>query len=285
MPSGVSLTDLEAAKGAVITKWVEATKSNNFKGYSFSIKEDFKPSGSKYYNRALLKPEAEPSNTVAIVGNGVPPGDGQTVKGTIAFENVVTPYKLLDQLSQYGSTCVNPNDPNQFNDPNTILGKLYARCRQIVPSVSYEQMKNLLNSYLIDLGRYQYIYSPDGVTLTISASPPVFLAGQPEYAQPGATQADGTLFQPGCAQDKPFGGTLGNLIDAEKGNDKNGKGDNDLHKMPFQNFTEVGNPNKAAFVDTYDYATWQASSGAHNLLGQLSFYNTVDANAQFTQPN
>ena len=102
-----------------------------------------------------------------------------------------------------------------------------------------------------------------------------FLATLPEFVTPGATHADGN-FLPNC-KDADFTGSLRNQIDAEIGVYGNQKGDIGLHQIPFQSIS--------GSVDTYDFCNWQSSSGKDNLLGQLTFYNQVSANAQFASPN
>jgi hypothetical protein len=260
LPVGLpGVTNLEAFKGEVEAGWIAATHSGNFSNYSFSTNgaEFGNPSGSKVYSRNVAG-YANPTNSA-----------------TIAFGTPGTPYALLLQLAQNGSVCVNPDDPAQWNNPNTMLGKLLARCKQIVPSADWLTVRGLLNVYTINLGDYQYIYSPDGISLTVTTTPPAFLGPLPEHAQPGITQPDGTLM-PNC-KDADFTGSIGNQINAEIGNFGNIKGDIGLHQVPFQN--------ASGFVDSYDFANWQSSSGKDDLLGQLSFYNQVSANAQFSSPN
>jgi hypothetical protein len=286
VPYGVTLTDLEAAKGAVITNWVNATRSTNFSGYGFSVDEQFKPSGSKVYSRALAA--AQPTNTVgvAVDGNDNP----YNVYGTVDFGAVSTPYALLAQLRDNGAGCINPDDPNQYNDTSTVLGKMYARCKQIIPSTTWTTLRTLLggprtpgdplvqNGWRLDLGTTQWIYSPDGINLTISRTQPAFLNGRPEPI------ADGNLVYNACQNDSAFG-AVGNLVDAAIGANGNAKGDNDLHDQPFTKVTAASNPNLPATFDTYDYCTWRPSSGTNELDGELEFNNVVNADAQFSAPN
>src|SRR5262249_53482412 len=157
-----------------------ATRSSNFSGYSFTVDERFAPSGSKVYNRALAA--AQPTNTTAIAvdGNDNP----YPVNGTVAFGAVSKPYDLLVQLRDNGAGCINPDDPAQYNDPNTVLGRLYARCKQIIPSTTWTTLRTLLggprtggdplvqNGWRLDLGATQWIYSPDGINLTVSRVQP-----------------------------------------------------------------------------------------------------------------
>lgn len=293
VPFGLTLTDLEAAKGAVITNWVNATRSSHFSGYSFTVDERFAPSGSKVYNRALAA--AQPTNTTAIAvdGNDNP----YPVNGTVAFGAVSKPYDLLVQLRDNGAGCIDPDSAAQYNDPNTVLGKLYERCKQIIPSTTWTTVRTLLggpraagdplvqNGWRLDLGATQWIYSPDGINLTVSRVQPAFLNGRPEPLN------DGTVLYNACQNDSTFN-SVGNIIDADKGWMFGGNGpwpnqlgDNGLHEQPFESLTAASNHNLPAAVDSYDYCTWQNSSGTNHLLGQMSFYNVVNADAQFSSPN
>ena len=259
---GSTLTGLEYKKGEVVDAWIAATQSGNFANYTYTISGVPNDSGSKDYQRYGVG-YACPTNTA---------------NGTIAFGTVGTPGSLLDQLTQNGAGCINTNDPAIWTNPNTIQGKLFQRCQEICPSVDWTTVWNLLYAAPIDLGQCQYIFEiPGSNTLTISTSPPGFLQNLPEFTNPGITQADGTVFRPGCAQDTDFTGSIGNQVDAQIGVWGNGKGDNCLHDMPFTSFN--------GSVDTWDYCTWQASSGANDFLGELSFYNHVDANGTFSAPN
>lgn len=273
LPPNIQVTNFEAFKGKVETEWVRATQSGNFSDFSFHTTgaEFGNPSGSKTYARVNPPGYANPSNTP-----------------TIAFGNVASPGALLIQLAQNGGSCANVDDPAQWNNPGTMLGKLLQRCREIVPSTDYLAVRNLLftpseragaTGHNIDLDAEQYIYSADGITLTLGTSPPYFLRGLPEYTNPGITRPDGN-FLPNC-RNVDFTGGIGNHFDAAinagAAGSQNGHGDIGLHNQPWESFTGE--------VRTHDYATWQSSSGKDNLLGELSFYNSVNANAEFSSPN
>ena len=266
---GETYTGLEYLKARVITEWVAATQSGDFAHYSFSISDVPNDSGSKVYSRAGVG-YASPTNTI---------------HSTAAFGLISSPGALLRQLVQNGATCTNPDDPNQWNDPTTMLGQLLQRCREILPTADWTMVRNLLFSPAelpgatgtqLDLGQYLYIYLvPGGTTLTISPTPPAFLAGLPEHSQPGATQPDGNLLRPNCGRDSDFGGAVGNHVDAAASN-LNTLGDNGLHYQPF---TVTGH------VETYDYVTWQPSSGSKLLLGEMTFYQHTEAGGTFSAPN
>lgn len=267
---GETYTGLEYLKARVITEWVAATQSGDFAHYSFTIGGVPNDSGSKVYSRAGVG-YATPTNTI---------------HSTAAFGTISTPGALLRQLVQNGATCSNPDDANQWNDPSTILGQLLQRCREILPSADWVMVRNLLFSpgelagatgTQIDLGQYLYIYLvPGASTLTISPNPPAFLNGLPEHNQPGATLPDGNIFRPACGQDAEFGGAVGNHVDAAAGVFGNALGDSGLHYQPF---TVTGH------VETYDYVTWQPSSGSKLLLGEMTFYQHADAGGSFSAPN
>jgi hypothetical protein len=289
MPSGQSLTDLEALKAEIISEWTNTTTASGWNAYySFSTNgsEFANDSGSKCYARAGIG-YASPTNT-------------QT--GTVAFGTVSSPGELLDQLTTDGATCVDTSDASQWNDPTTILGRLLQRCREILPTADSTMVKKLLFApgdtprnwpagipfngvgAPIDLGQCQYIYLPPGAsTLAVSTTPPSFLAGLPEYTTPGSQLPDGVPQTPSCAKDSDFAGNgansppLGNQINAANGTDGNVEGDNNLHLQPFTVF--AGN------VDTYDYTSWTSSSGYNDFLGELSFYNHVSAAGTFSVPN
>lgn len=271
LPPGQTVTNLEALKGEVITAWLQnaqtnGNNANNFFSYTYTTNgtEFTHDSGSKVYARENVG-YATPSNSA-----------------TICFGTVGTPGQLLDQIStnqinQGVATCAQVNQIGQWNDPNTILGRLYQRCREILPGVSAQQVAFLLYNYPLDLGQYQYIYLPPGSsTLAISQTPPAFLTGSPEHTHPGTTLPDGGAL-PVC-KDPDFSGAIGNQVNSQAGEwGQNIMGDSYLHDMPFEAFT--------GSATTWDYATWKSSSGANNLLGELTFYNHVAANGQFSAPN
>ncbi|PWT96676.1 MAG: hypothetical protein C5B53_09210 [Candidatus Melainabacteria bacterium] len=275
LPSGQTVTNLEALKGEVITAWLRDAQTNianaaNFFNYTWSTNgtEFANDSGSKVYNQDGTG-YASPTNSP-----------------TIAFGTVASPGQLLDQITtnqvnQGAPTCVDTGvttgNVSQWSSSNAELGKLFQRCQEILPGVTINQVATLLYRYPIDLGQYQYIYLPPGGTaLTISTTPPPFLNGLPEYSQPGSTIPDGNAL-PLC-RDPDFAGAIGNQVDSEVGEfGQNIWGDNNLHDMPFQAFNGT--------ASTYDYAVWRPSSGAHNFLGELSFFNHVAANGVFSAPN
>jgi hypothetical protein len=275
VPAGQTVTNLEALKGEIITAWLTDANTNtanasNFFNYTWTTNgaEFGNDSGSKVYN--------QDGTGYAIPYNS----------GNIAFGTVGSPGQLLDQITTNqinngAATCVDTGLPDnnfsQWSNNNAELGRLFQRCQEILPGVTIGQVYALLYSHPIDLGQYQYIYLPPGGTaLTISQTPPTFLNGLPEYTQPGATIPDGNAL-PIC-KDPDFVGAVGNQVDSEIGEwGQNITGDNNLHDMPFQVF------NGAA--STYDYAVWRPSSGANNLLGELSFFNHVSANGVFSSPN
>jgi hypothetical protein len=296
VPYGLTLTDIEAAKGAIITNWVNATRSSNFSGYSFTVDEHFNPSGSKVWSRTGAAAQPTGTTAIAVDSNDNP----YPVNGTIAFGAVSKPYDLLVQLRDNGAGCINPDDPTQYTDSTKVLGKLYIRCRQIIPSTTWTTVRTLLGGprtagdpnvqqgWRLDLGTTQWIYSPDGISLTVSRTQPAFLHGRPEPLN------DGNVLYNGCQNDTPLGASrlVGNILDAQKGwmyggsgDFNNPHGDNDLHDQPFQSLTAASNHHAPANIDTYDYVTWQGSSGTNELLGQMSFYNVVNADAQFSAPN
>jgi hypothetical protein len=264
---------LEALKGEVITAWLNDATTNGFNSasffnytYSTNGSEFSNDSGSKYYYQSGVG-YATPTNSPSI-----------------AFGTVVAPGQLLDQLSENSinqgvAACTDTGsysgNVSQWTDTGTILGRLLQRCQEILPGVTAVQVRALLYANPIDLGQYQYIYLPPGANaLSISTSPPAFLNGLPEYNQPGTTVPDGNPM-PLC-KDPDFTGAIGNQVDSEV-NGQNILGDNYLHDMPFQAFNGA--------IDTYDYAVWRSSSGRNNLLGELTFFNHVSANGQFSAPN
>jgi len=265
LPTSTTITNLEALKGEVITQWwnhwlSSAPGTNNFK-YTFSTagSEFANDSGSKIYQRHNVG-YATPSNSP-----------------TIAFGTVASPGQLVDQLAGNGSTCMNLSNSSEWGDSNSISGKLLQRAKEILPTADASMIKTLLYQMPIDLGQYQYIYLPPGAsTLAISQSPPAILKGLPEFSQPGITAPDGSAM-PQC-QDTGFNGAVGNQVNAQIGAaGQNIMGDNYLHDQPFLIFN--------GSVGTYDYVTWTPSTGANNLLGELSFYNHVAANGTFSAPN
>jgi hypothetical protein len=276
VPPGTTLTNLEALKGEVITAWLNDAQSNvanaaNFFGYTFTTNgsEFGNDSGSKLYNLDGTG-YATPTNTA-----------------TIAFGTVGSPGQLMDQITQNQlnqgvGTCIDtgtvpPHNFSQWTDTSTIIGRFFQRCQEICPGTTGAQVYSLLYQYPIDLGQYQYVYLPVGAsTLALSRTPPTFLNGLPEYSQPGVTIPDGPAL-PNC-QDPNFTGVIGNQVDSEIGEwGQNIMGDSNLHDMPFQSFNGT--------ASTYDYAVWKPSSGANNILGELSFFNHVSANGTFSAPN
>lgn len=268
LPPGASVTNLEAFKGEVITQWLDAADGHDKQNWGSSYKftttgsEFAVDSGSKVYQRSGVA-YATPTNSP-----------------TIAFGTVGTPVDLINQITQtqvaQGATaCVDTSNASQWNNTSYILGRLLQRCQEILPGVTQDQIAQLLSTYKLDLGQYQYIYLPPGATnLAVSQTPPTILSGLPESATPGSTIPDGNPM-PNC-QDPTFAGVIGNQVDAQIGGG-NIKGDNALHDMPFESFNGT--------ADTYDYVQWRSSSGKDNLLGELSFFNHVDADATFTLPN
>lgn len=252
-------TNLEAAKAEVLTYLclaIDTEIHNPYQTwYTYNTAGQFNnPSGSKLYQRTG-KAYATPSNVPSC-----------------AFGTVGTPYALLEQLYQNGSSCVNPDDAKQWNDPTSLLGRMLLRCKEICPSTDWTIVKNLLSTNPIPLGAYQYIYSPDGgLSLTIANGPPNFLNSLPEYKTPGTTIPDGPLLA-NC-QDSNFTGAIGNIVDAAPGVDGNINGDGNVNAQPFSIYRGQ--------INTSDFTNFQSSSGRYDLLGQLEFGNVVDAKASF----
>ena len=291
VPPGVTLTDLEAFKGELITKWTYATTATaGFNAtYSFATtgSEFSNPSGSKVYSRKDVP--------YAVYKGGLlyNPAQAQDV----AFGTVSSPGKLLEQLYNYGANNVNVNDVNQWRDPTSVLCGLLQRCQEILPSADWIMVRNLLYTpsdktpgvsgvgYAIDLGQAQYIYLPPGSNkLAISQSPPAFLSGvtatlpvpdgKPYKGQQYQSIAQDADFSASAASDRLLNNMVNAQVNSVPGNER---GDNGLEDQPFEVFSGK--------ADTYDYATWVASSGTNNILGQLSFFNHVSADGTFSQPN
>ena len=275
MPLGQTLTDLEALKGEVINQWLDAASANNHKYQYIPDGQLQNDSGSKFYSRDDIG-YATPTNA-----------------SSIAFGTVASPGQLIEQLSKYGpnelfinkinhgTMNLDINDVSQWNDTSTVLGQLLQRCREILPSADWVMVKNLLYAQPIDLGQYAYIYlPPNSNTLAISKNPPAFLNGLSEYLDPAALQADGSNYK---VQDQALVAQglsdppLGTIVNSAKYDGNNLLGDNHLHAQPFESFEGM--------VNTYDYINWQPSSGINGLLGELSFYNSVQANGKFSAPN
>jgi hypothetical protein len=271
LPIG-GLTDLENIKGQINAAWEDkAYRRGNFlASATFTAITPAYPSGSKLYKRDNSIPYAAPSPTLS----------------SVAFGTLGTPLQLLQQLQEDGSSCINVNDPSQWQDRTTPLGLLLQRCQEISPNVAVSDIIALLNTYPIDLGEEQYIFLDQTTDrLTISRTPPYFLQGQPEASQPGATKPDGQPL-PTCndaafdfsGKGSPNGSSLlGNILDAQVNVAGNGLGDNCLHDAPWTNWS--GN------IATQDGVMATPSSGEKNLLMELSFQNTASGAAQFSQPN
>jgi len=166
-----------------------------------------------------------------------------------------------------------------WDDPTTMQGRLLQRCREILPSATASMVSGLLYKIPINLGAYQYIYlPPNGTSLAISASPPSFLKGLPEFSSPGVTKPDG-VYIPQC-QNAAFD-PLANIVDALDGpiagGGVNEHGDANLHGGPFMAFKGK--------TTTYDYAVFTPSSGRNNFLGCLSFFEHISANGTFSGIN
>ncbi len=260
------LTNLEALKAEVITNWYNYDRITHDRGYQNVVfttdGSEFKqPSGSKLYNR---------DSTGYAVPKDIP---------SAAFGKIGTPFQLLQQLAQNQAPC-NPNDPTQWADSKSLLGKFLIRCQEIMPAANATYVASLLNKLPLPLNGYQYIYSPDGgLSLTVSATPPSFLAGLPEYTKPGTTQCDGNPV-PNCT-DSNFANSVFHQVNSKKGV-YGPNGDLDLESAPY--VLPIWDP-KTGGVNTSDFANFQTSTGYKNLLGDLSFGNNLTAKIDFTYPN
>jgi hypothetical protein len=265
--SNGGLSNLEYLKGEVLGAYYDfvlATWLQQPTSTSFTLNTPQKPSGSKVYDRSSAIAYAVPSNYHSV-----------------AFGTVATPADLLNQLYNWNASCANVNDDGQWSDLSTPLGKLLQRCKQILPTVTEQQVTALLRTYTLNLNQYQYIYlPPGGQNLIISQTPPAFLKPYPEFATPGATIPDGTAVL--TCQDSAWSdagtvsrtegaipvGISGNAVNTVMGAGGSTFGDGGTHASPYMSFT--GN------LNTYDAVNWTSNSGRNYFLGELSFGNYVN---------
>lgn len=279
--SSPTFSAVDMAKGQLIYDFNSGSRNATYDVNGPSIA----PSGMGVYN-----------NPNAIVGNDTMPSP----QWNTPIEQPGTVMQLLNQLNtEPGGSCALTN----------VLTGIVQRCQEIQPTTTQQQVIALLNTKL-QMGNYLYIYRANftdpNSPLQITNNPPptqapagevglpipTYNAGSMTYSNNGGGHIlpDGSIASSGSSCNGQYG-LIGNIVDVHVGgtpqpgnpgffssfgNDPL-KGDDVLHDRPYQSI--AGN------LEGNDTATWQVSSGYHNLLGVLTFANQVSGDAHFSRPN
>ncbi len=213
-----------------------------------------------------------------------------------------TPWQYLSQINyETNGSCsgaVNSTYPYSNTYPTTatagtVFAAIYQRCKQIQPSVTATQVAQLLDSTTLPMGAHYYIYLPNadqtstqgpiGDGLVLNAGPPPAFNGTSPQLPDGQPLTTTSL----CVGQYPL---VPDFINTQtispQGYPQSGQsptlvGDLNLNDQIY-NSTQVVNGSQP--LTGMDYAAWQDSSGAGNLLGHLEFINTVTGAASFSTP-
>lgn len=173
-------------------------------------------------------------------GSGYPSGDnpvdfGQT--GTI-----------LELLVQCDNGCL-------YSQGGTF-DQIYQRCVQICPLVSRDEVRNLLNTTEIPIGKTMYLYRSSANKLVCNSSKPPTYSGQLPDGLPPDLDGCMTVRYNACQ------------VNAQQ--------DAYLHETPY-----LSGPS----VTGVDRAIWRTSSGHQNLLGRCEFSNDAEGGGTYSHPN
>ncbi len=220
---------------------------------------------------------------------------------------LATPWAYMQQVYSAGGTCTGavfpyPSNPNQHGvypssaPAGTLFAAILQRCQQIQPSVTAHDVAQLLDSTPLPMGSQYYIYLPNanqnstsgpiGKGLVLNAGPPPAFSGQVPDGVPlsSSNECYGTYDLKDNQIDVPrnppcgYPELTGTLIH---------QGDLDVHNQMYTVIKAANDQNGNPLPDLTgnDFALWQDSSGAGNLLGHLEFANTVTGANYFSTPN
>jgi hypothetical protein len=250
------------------------------------------------------------------------PIDESTIENNPAYQpgaSLATPWAYMQQIYSGGATCTGApfpypgpgNTPGVY--PNsaaagTLFAAIYQRCKEIQPSVTPHDVAKLLDSQNLPMGQQYYIYllnadqngtgGPIHKGLVLSSNlPPAFNTSSPQLPDGVPVTTANACFaayrlcdpaNPGndnfidVQRDPPCGWPLWPLLSP-----CTHQADLDLHDQPYSIIQPVtdGSGNQLQPITGNDFALWQDSSGAGNLLGHLEFANTVVGGNYFSTPN
>jgi hypothetical protein len=150
--------------------------------------------------------------------------------------------------------------PDKWTCPNeNPFKEVAARCRQIQPSTTDDEVKALLSSKTLGLGETLYIFNNNTGRLVMQNSPPSWF--------PPGTVADGITQTCEDAYPAPVNSNSG----SRGGLDGDGN-----FVVPY-----LAAPTSLA----HDLALWTPSSGYNSLLGTLEFSQKVTGGGKFCAPN
>jgi hypothetical protein len=158
--------------------------------------------------------------------------------------------ELCNQATQVQNTTTVSNS-------NPVIAALKQRMREIKPTATDSEMNQLLTGNTIDLGQTFYIWVDDTNTFRMTQTVPQWKTGIDNTS----VSADGSA--------TPFSvsfPTIGLSVDP-------------VGECGFNQTLFAQEPNAATQYLGVDTATWTPSSGASNLLGTLSFSETISGTA------